>query len=138
MPLITRLFIKSSLAWFVIALMTGAGAVLLSESTPLLQTAITPVYVHMLVLGWVTQLIFGVVYWMFPKYSMQNPRGSERLGWVTYGCLNLGLLLRILGEPLHLIDPSAGWGLALVFAAVLLWLAGLAFVVNTWSRVKER
>jgi len=26
-----------------------------------------PVYIHLLVFGWLTQLIFGVIYWMFPK-----------------------------------------------------------------------
>ncbi|MEW6566563.1 MAG: hypothetical protein AB1449_00055 [Chloroflexota bacterium] len=86
--------------------------------------------------GWVTQLILGVVFWMFPKESLERPRGRLWLGWATYGLLNLGLLLRVVGEPLA-ARPS-GWGWMLVAAAVLQWLAGLAFVFNTWGRIKER
>ena len=42
-----------------------------------------PVYLHFLFIGWVSQLIMGVGYWMFPKYSKDKPRGSEKLGWTA-------------------------------------------------------
>ena len=75
---------------------------------------------------------------MFPRRSQEKPRGSEILGWATYGLLNLGLLLRGVGEPLHALQPAAGWGWLLALSAVWQWLAGLAFVLNTWRRVKEK
>jgi hypothetical protein len=37
------------------------------------------VYVHLFVVGFVAQMIFGVAFWMFPRYSRDEPRGSERL-----------------------------------------------------------
>jgi hypothetical protein len=72
--------------------------------------ALGPVYVHVFMVGWVAQFIFGIVYWMFPRYSKEKPRGSETLGWATYGLLNSGLALRTLGEPLHALQPAVGWG----------------------------
>jgi hypothetical protein len=102
------------------------------------STGMFPVYVHFLVFGWLTQLIFGVIYWMFPKYSKQTPRGHESLGWITYGALNLGLVLRAIAEPIHAVQATQLSGLLLVLSAILQWLSGLTFVVNTWARVREK
>lgn len=101
-----------------------------------LMRAIWPAYLHLLVLGWLTQLIFGVAYWMFPRYSAEQPRGSERLGWAAFALLNSGLILRAIAEPWHAV--SGRGGPVLVIAAALQMLAGLAFVANTWPRVRER
>jgi len=75
---------------------------------------------------------------MFPKQSSDRPRGSETLGWATYGLLNAGLLLRAIGEPLAALQPSGAAGWLLAASALLQLLAGWAFVANTWGRVKER
>jgi len=96
------------------------------------------VYVHLLVVGWITQMIFGVAYWMFPKDSAEAPRGNDRLAIAAYVCLNAGLLLRVIAEPTYALHPGAGFGRALGLSAVLQWLGGMGFVVNTWARVKER
>ncbi len=139
MPLLTRWFIRSSLVYLVAAL--AAGLVLAAQSflqLPAFVGALGPVYLHLFMLGWVAQLIFGVIYWMFPKYSKESPRGSERLGWATYGLVNVGLILRAIGEPGQAVRPGAGLGWLLAASALLQWLGGLAFVANTWPRVKER
>ena len=91
-----------------------------------------------MMVGWVTQLIFGVGFWMFPKYSAERPRGSERLGWAGYWLLNSGLLLRVAAEPWQSVAPGPLPGVLLAVSAGLQWLAGLAFVVNTWPRLTER
>ncbi len=129
--------IKTSLVYLVLALLTGVALGLGSAlSVNWLPPGLTPVYFHLYMVGWVTMLIFGVVYWMFPKYSLERPRGSTRLGWWVYGLLNVGLALRVLGESLA--QPGNGWGWALVVSAALQWLAGTGFVLNTWQRVKEK
>jgi heme/copper-type cytochrome/quinol oxidase subunit 1 len=139
MPPLTRWYIRTALAYFVAALAIGAGLMLrLVIDLPTAVAALQPVYFHLLMVGWVTQLIFGVVFWMFPKLSAEHPRGSEALGWATYWLLNAGLLLRAVGEPLVAIQPGAGPGWLLAGSAVLQLLAGLAFIANTWARVKER
>lgn len=139
MPSLTRWFIKSAFVYFVAALLVGVALATRSLSDlPLLLTALGPGYFHLFMLGWVTQLIFGVVYWMFPKYSREQPHGSERLWLATYWLLNIGLVLRLLSEPLLTTYAHPTWGWLLALSAVLQWLAGVVFVVNTWGRVKER
>jgi hypothetical protein len=139
MPVLTRWWIKTALGYFAVALLVGvvqAAAVPLSLMPGLVAAG--PVYVHLLVVGWITQLIFGVAYWMFPKHSPATPRGSDPLALASYVCLNAGLLIRVGAEPVFTLHAGAGFGRALALSAVLQWLGGMAFVVNTWGRVKER
>lgn len=139
MPVLTRWFLKSSLLFLVLSALLG---VLLAARAPLgLPGAIgafNPLFFHLFMVGWVTQLIFGVVFWMFPKYSRENPYRSERLGWSVFWLLNIGLGLRLVGEPANALNPAPLWGWTLAVSSVLQWLAGVAFVANSWGRVKER
>ncbi|RIK36496.1 MAG: hypothetical protein DCC55_27115 [Chloroflexi bacterium] len=139
MPPLTRLFIKTALVWFVAAL--GFGLLLVLQYAVTMPTFIGawgPVYFHLFMVGWVTQLIFGVAHWMFPKFSREQPRGYESLAWVVYWLLNIGLALRVVAEPLNVVQPGAGWGYLLPISALFQWAAGIVFVANTWPRVKER
>ena len=132
MPAITRYFIKAAMLYFAAGLLTGF---LISARTmfnlPAAITAMTPTYLHMLVVGWITQLIIGVAYWMFPKFSKESPRGDENMGWVIWWLLNIGLVLRIIGEPLNI-----GWMLPI--SAMLQLFAVWLFIIVIWPRVKER
>ncbi len=139
MPTLSRWFIKIGMLYFVAGLMMAS--VVLAQPvmgwTSSLQV-LRPVYLHFLFIGWVTQLIMGVGYWMFPKQSKENPRGSERLGWAILILLNVGLVLRAIGEPAIVLAPAAGLGWTLAVASVCLLLAGWGFIANTWGRIKER
>src|SRR5512146_1751261 len=111
MPTVTRWFIKTSFVCLGLALLAG----ILLAVQPLFNLSalgdIFPVYIHLFVFGWLTQLVFGVVFWMFPKYSTAQPRRSAPLAWWTYALLNTGLLLRLIAEPVNAVQPGAvlGW-----------------------------
>ena len=139
MNVLTRWYIKSALVFFVAALLIRLGQAVngLVPFSPV-TSALGPVYFHFFLVGWITQLIFGVVYWMFPKYSIAKPRGSEQLAWITFWLLNIGLVTRAVGEPLQTLRPSVLSGWMLAASAILQWLAGMGFIANTWSRVKEK
>lgn len=139
MPPITRTFIKTGLLYFVTALLASLlVAGYLPLGLPAWVAGLSPVYFHLFMVGWVTHLIIGVAFWMFPKFTKAQPRGSESLAWAVYALLNSGLLLRVVAEPLQSVQPGPLWGWLLVLSAGLQWLGGLCFVVNTWPRVKEK
>jgi hypothetical protein len=139
MPPLTRLFIKTGLIYFVLSLAVGLLFLLSGPlQLPRWAPALRPVYYHLLMVGWVTQLIFGVMFWMFPKHTREQPRGDERFAWFAYFALNGGLLMRLLLEPWQALAPNAwlGWGLGL--SGLLQLAAGCAFVWVTWPRVKGK
>lgn len=141
MPALTRWFIKTSFVYFTLALLAGValGARAVWAFSPP-GADFMPSYIHLLAEGWISMLIIGVVFWMFPKYSLERPRRSEQLGWASYILLNLGLLLRVISEPtMAVVGASASlWATLLTVAAILQWLGGMAFVINSWERVKEK
>lgn len=139
MPPLTRWYIKLALIYFVTALLLGAAqAAQAPLGLPRALAATGPAYIHLLVVGWITQMIFGVAYWMFPKFSNDAPRGVDSLAIATFVLLNAGLVIRVAVEPFHALHPEAGLGWLLAVAAVAQWLAGLGFVANTWTRVKAK
>jgi hypothetical protein len=141
MPPLTRWFIKTSFLYFALALVAGVviGAQAVWAFSPP-GVDLYPSYFHLLAEGWITMLIIGVVFWMFPKYTLEWPRRNPSLGWASYILLNLGLVLRIISEPANAVvgTPASVWAILLVVAAALQWLGGMAFVVNSWGRVKEK
>lgn len=139
MPPVTRWSVKLSLLYFLAALLVGlAQAAQQPLGLPPVVAVLGPVYIHLLVVGWITQMIFGVAYWMFPRFSKDTPRGSDALALTAFIGLNGGLLLRVVAEPVHMLHPQAGWGWVLVASAAGQWVAGVAFALNTWPRVKEK
>ncbi|HEY8257455.1 MAG TPA: hypothetical protein VIG08_07345 [Gemmatimonadales bacterium] len=136
MPRLTRWLIRAAMFYLMGSLALGiAIQPPIAARFPLLS-ALWPTYLHLLVLGWLTQLIFGVAFWMFPRYSAERPRGSDGLGWAAFWLLNAGLLVRAVAEPWHAV--SGHGGSLLVIAAAFQLGGGLAFAANTWPRVRER
>jgi hypothetical protein len=148
MPLTTRVYVKVSIVY--LALGAVLGALLLINGWLPLGSAIyylKPAHVQFLVVGWLTQLILGVAWWLFPPLAFrlrgqdyprgQAQRGSEPLFWVTFALLNAGVLLYALGEPLYTRTGSGLFGGLVALSGLCLLAAAVAFVVNMWARVRE-
>jgi heme/copper-type cytochrome/quinol oxidase subunit 1 len=92
-------------------------------------------HAHLLLVGFLLLLVFGVAFWMFPRVAGARP-GREG-GWLAFALLNAGLLLRLLAEPFAVRDGSAAaWDALLGVAAVLPAAAAVAFAVAIWPRVR--
>ena len=139
MPTLTRYWIKAGFINFVSALIL---AVLIPLSSviemPSFMPAMLPVYFHVFLVGWITQIIMGVSFWMFPPMSRVNPRGAEILGWASFFCINTGLILRVIGEPLLFLDPVSAGKWMLIVSALLQWVGGILYLVHIWERVKGK
>lgn len=139
MPIISRWYARAGLAYLVLGLAAEVLSALgYQPGAPAFLRLTAPVFIHLLVVGWVTQLIVAMMIWMFPIYTKESPRGNETLWWVALVLLNLGLVLRLVAEPLQMMQASALLGALLVVSAVLQWLAGLGIVINIWPRIKGR
>lgn len=63
MPTLIRFYVKTSFVWLVLALFLKAVALLPAGAS---LPAITPVSWHLLFVGWLTQMIFGIAHWILP------------------------------------------------------------------------
>ncbi|MGC9041012.1 MAG: hypothetical protein C0183_22370 [Roseiflexus castenholzii] len=134
-----RVYVKTAFVQLLISVLVGA-LLLINAGLPLHPRIglLLPVYYHLLMVGWATQLIGGVALWMFPVLSRDRPRGDERLGWIAYGALNGGLVLRAVAEPMHAIEPHI-WSAWMLSVSALLQVCAVWFlVIALWPRVRRR
>ncbi len=136
MPTLSRLYIRSALIW--LALGTTLGGIILWNKTSPIPGAwqLLTAHITLVTWGWILQFSFGVAYWMFPHMGKEAPRGDERVLWAAFWCLNVGLLLRAVGEPLGALRPGLVPPIVLQASAVLQVAAAWLFAAETWPRVK--
>src|SRR3954471_16462006 len=128
MPTLTRWFLRAAL----LNLMAGLGlGIWLALSPMAMGGSWRLVYVHLIVMGWATQMIFGVAYWMFPRKQPLDLAAFDWLGWTCFAATNAGLIVRPIAEP---VNQPAG----MLVAAVLQLLAVILFVIQIWPRVTTR
>lgn len=136
MPTPARWLIKTALLHLVLGLtlaLMRAGQT--AGLVPGTASALWLPQLHLLTVGWLTQLIFGVAFWLFPSPA-PGTQPSPWLLWIAYGMLNGGALLRVGCEPILVPDSFRTWGL--VVSAVLQWGASLLLVLHFWGRVRPK
>lgn len=136
-PRKSRWLIKTALVHLAAAL--ALGVVRAGQSAGLFPGSAAPLWLpqlHLLTVGWLTQLIFGVAFWLFPAPARQGPDHLEPVIWIGYAILNLGLVLRLVAEPTLLPPTFRPWGV--LSSAALQWIASLLFVVYFWRRVRTK
>jgi heme/copper-type cytochrome/quinol oxidase subunit 1 len=137
MPILSRWHVKLSFIYFITGLVIG-GLMMTGKwiEVPRWVWLLRQTHVHLLTFGWITQLIFGIAYWMLPRLTKYEPRGNELVNWLVFITFNLGLLMRIVFEPLHFDGPTPTLGLLLTISGWLQVTAGILFVINAWRRVR--
>lgn len=145
MPAISRLLIRTGAAWLVAGMALGVAAVLPAEllSAELLPAAarrgLSTAAVHLLAVGWITQLIFGVALWMFPRPGRPRSLPDRPLDTAAWALLNVGLAARLAVEPGWTVPTGgAAWRWALLASAAAQWAAVLYFAARLWPRVRSR
>ena len=139
MPTLTRWFVRTALLYFIAALLVGTALQVrpLVAAMPALAAG-WPAYLHLLMVGWITQLIIGVACWLFPRPDRSRPTPPDRLGWIAYGLLNAGLLLRVAIEPAVMLHPASALRWLLPASGLMQLAAACAFVLLIWPRVRTR
>ena len=129
MPRLSTWFIRSALIYLLLGFTLG-GLLLWNKGLPIHSGIwrLLPAHLEFLLLGWTVQLVMGVAYWILPRFG--TARRKTMLVWLTYGLLNVGIWLVVMG--------------GFVGAAAAVQLAGrlmetgavVAFAIHAWFRVK--
>jgi len=142
MPPLARNYIKAAFVYFVVAFVLGA--LMMLDRWLNFSRWLKLVYLgqlHLLMVGWLTQLAIGVAYWMFPRLRRKqgpHPRGSDALAWFVLIALNAGLLLRFLLEPFYLMGPQPWLAALISLSGTLQAAAAIAFGLLIWARIRPK
>jgi hypothetical protein len=129
--------IRTALVWLTLGYTVG-GLLLLNKGLSLLPWLWTLrfTHVHLLLIGWMVQFACGVAFWILPRLDASGARGDERLIWLCYAALNIGVVLAALHDPLTAaIGEAIVMRLMLVGAGVLYIVAIGAFAAHAAPRI---
>ncbi len=92
-------------------------------------------HVHLLLIGFVIQMIMGVAVWMFPRRKNPPYWTPESQGLALYSILNIGILLRTIGEPFRSRWEWAYW--LWVTGSIIEIIAIFYFIALVYPRIRK-
>ncbi|RMG57645.1 MAG: hypothetical protein D6713_09295 [Deltaproteobacteria bacterium] len=127
---LTRVYIFTSFAYLILGMLLGVGMLATGNDNFLFT------HVHMLLIGFVVFLIYGVGYKLLPTMYFGYPGlPYPRLAWVQYILANAGLILMILFYN-FLPVRFATWKI-LLFCGGIEFLSALLFVFIMVSCIRR-
>ena len=123
-----RAFLKASLSWLAAGVSLGVAM----AAHPL-WTVYRLVHVHMLLLGFVTMMIYGVAYHVIPRFAgfpIHSRRAAVAHWWVS----NAGLAMMATGFAIRVHDANAGT-IVLASGGTLSTLGAYTFVYVIWRTI---
>jgi cytochrome c oxidase cbb3-type subunit 1 len=121
-----KAFVKSSLIYLGIGVLMGEWMLL----SPDVRFTLTRVHVHILLLGFMAMMIYGVGYHILPRF-MGRPVYSHRLGNIQVWLANITLI----GLSISwIIEASQGgvWHLLAILFGIGQVVSILLFIINLW------
>jgi uncharacterized integral membrane protein len=136
MPTLIRRYIKTSFVFLLVGILIGAYVTVevnvFGRGVP---WPLITAHVHLLLVGFMLMMVFGVATWMFPRPSREDTRYRPGLASLVYWLLMTSTVVRVLGElsaaaiQLRTSPFAAVGGLGQAAAVVL-------FIANMWWRIR--
>ncbi len=126
-----RRFLITALVYLVLGLALNAAALadVWLGFNPLAYTSVGST-LQALLLGWLSQAVMGLLY----DRLVTSPRRAS----ATWACLNLGLGLSILGQPVLAWTGVSLVGGLVAAGGLLEFAAGVIFAAEVWQALKGR
>ena len=123
-----RTFLKASLAWLALGVTLGVAMAAHPNWTVYL-----PAHMHMVLLGFVTMMIYGVAYHVIPRFT-GHPLHNRRAAGVHWWLSNVGLAMMVCGFVTRVARPGMGT-VVLATGGTLSALGAYTFVYLIWRTV---
>jgi cbb3-type cytochrome oxidase subunit 1 len=115
-----RNFIAASIIYLAVASLMGIAMLVYPDAGGALRFP----HSHLMLIGWVTMMIYGVGYHILPRFAGKLLK-NHKIGELHFWLANTGLLGMVIAQPLYLYHPDEK-GLV-----VLLAVSGLLQVVSS-------
>ena len=134
MPNLSIIFIRTGLIYFIFGFILGAF-LLFNKAYPfnLILWQLLPLHYLILFFGWILQLVFGVAFWIMPRFGKSY--GKTWLAWSCYLFLNTGLVTLI--SSYFLIFLNEEIKSLYILATILIYLGISCFVFFIWPRIRQ-
>jgi len=123
-----RSFLKGSLVWFSLAVLLAVAMALVPTLT-VYRTA----HLHIALLGFVTQMIYGVALHVIPRFFGQ-PLVYRRMAEVQFWTSQVGLTALAAGFALR-IQGVTGSSALVATGGLLSAIGAACFVINIWRTI---
>lgn len=123
MSRLTILFIKSSLIYFAIAVLVGLDITFM----PGHLGSMMPVHAHLMLLGWITMMIYGVAYHILPRFSA-SPLYSDKMANVQFYLAHIGLIGMAVSFAMRSYVDAGG--MLLIVFSIIEAISIILFVFN--------
>jgi hypothetical protein len=133
--------VRCSLVWLLTGVVIGGFMLVDREMPGDWRLWMAPSHGHMLFVGWLVQFALGIAYWLLPRRrNAERPLGyREGLALAAVIALNIGLVMRVAGEPLERTGQASAVTLALLGGSAGLQIAAIGlFISQLWPRVYGR
>lgn len=124
-------FIKAGLVWLLIGSVVGGLMLVWPKYTGIYLR----VHAHMMVVGFVSMLIFGVAYHILPRFS-GRPLHSERLASAHLWLLNIGLAGMTTFWSFHYHFGKILYQHISLLFAILMFISFVMFAYNLFKTVR--
>ena len=126
-----RAFLKASLAWLALGVTLGVAM----GAYPL-WTVYGPAHMHMMLLGFVTMMIYAVAYHVIPRFT-NHPLHDRRAAGTHWWLSNIGLAMMVAGFVTRVWRPGTGT-LVLATGGTLSAVGAYVFAYLIWRTVDGR
>lgn len=130
MPRLSAWALRAALVYLFLGF--SIGAAMLANKGVFLSGAIwglLPMHIEFLLFGWLAQFVFGVGFWIFPRFTVAPRYGRSELAWASVILLNGGILLVVAGV-------FGLWPAATLAGRAAEALAAALFVGYAWGRIR--
>jgi len=134
MPALSRWCVRCALVYLVVGMGLGSWMLIEQARGVPVGAALPVLHVHILLVGFLLLLVIGVAHWMFPR--TQGARPGRTGGWIAFGLVNLGLLMRVIAEPQVDAGGGTAWRWVLGTSAVLPTVGIAVFAVTLAPRIR--
>jgi heme/copper-type cytochrome/quinol oxidase subunit 1 len=134
-PLV-RLYVRTSFVFLLLGLALGGYiTVEVNVRGRAVAWPLMTAHVHLVLVGFMLMLVFGVATWMFPRPAREDVRYRPGLAQLVYWLLTASTVLRTVGEVAAAAAGTRGSSLAALGGLGQL-AAAVVFVINMWTRVR--
>ena len=126
-----KAFIKASLAWLALGVTVG-----LAMAVHPVWTVYRPAHMHMVLLGFVTMMIYGVAYHVIPRFTGFQLHSRRAPGW-HWWVSNVGLTLMVAGFIIRASNASLGTPV-LAAGGTLAAIGAYTFAYVIWRTIDGR